>query len=258
MTKRFLSISIFVVLIYVLLDYLFTNLISSSSLSLFLSFKILQPLIFVFIPVYLIQKLKIDFELHKNYKYILPFCLLIIYLSFNDVEQTLSEANTNVTTYNNILFLLSCLCVGAFEELFFRVYVFQNFLNKLKSKSVITIILVSSMAFSIAHIFSAIKPEIYLLNVLAQAFMAFGLGFFFQTLYLKFKNIVLPICLHGIYNYYASYNSRLVNHDLVGISKFDMDRFLTNLGVISVLVVILLLISFSILKTMDLNSRNNY
>lgn len=106
--------------------------------------------------------------------------------------------------------------IVAWEELMFR-GVILNFLQKFSSKIYLSFI--SGLLFMLIHL---LNPEI---NILVQGLNLFFAGFLLSILYLKFKNIWLPLGFHFANNVF---NSRI---ELVTGYKLDMsDVFLSNEG----------------------------
>jgi membrane protease YdiL (CAAX protease family) len=249
MTKKLLSILIAVLTANFLLSYTLISIIPETEFSFHYILKCILKLGLVFISVIFIRKLILEFKLFKNSLYIIPICIFLIYLSFQNVNQAIESSNVNITKYQNLLFFLSCLFVGAFEELFFRVYVFQSLLTNLKGKSQLKIISITSLIFALAHMTNMLKPDVEALSIFVQIVFAFGLGFVFQALYLRFNNIILPICIHGIVNYLGTYKSRLLPKSGEEIADYNISDFLTSLSFSLLLSLILIVISYFLIKS---------
>lgn len=152
--------------------------------------------------------------------------------------------------YDNFLFLTFCLTVGIFEELFFRVFVYNYFIDS--ENSTIKAILKASVIFGLVHLNNFFTQEPYILSVVNQVIFAFGIGILFQALYIRFQSITLVIMLHSLINYFGSYKSGLLNFNIIDAAAdtgYSLRDFFTTFAVFSFLIVVLILpISYFLLK----------
>ena len=109
---------------------------------------------------------------------------------------------------NLLLYFLSFMSTGLFEESLFRGLIFNNMNNKYGStrNGFIFSLIVTNLIFGIGHIvwlFMGISP---LLNSLTQIYYAFVLGLFFNAIYIKFNSLTVPIIFHGLIDVFGSIN----------------------------------------------------
>jgi membrane protease YdiL (CAAX protease family) len=260
MTKKLLSILIIILTANFLLSYALKSIIIETEFSQHYVLKNILKLGFVVLSIFLIRKLSLKFQLFKYSIYIVPICIILLYLSFQNVEQSIENSNSTITSNQNLLFFLSCLLVGAFEELFFRVYIFHSLLSNLKGKSLLKIITITSLIFALAHITNMLNPDVVAISVFVQIVFAFGLGFIFQAIYLRFKNIILPICLHGIFNYFGTYKTRMFDTISEEIAEIKISEFLLSLGFTLFFILVLITISYFLLIPIikDWNEEKKY
>ncbi|CEN54179.1 CPBP family intramembrane glutamic endopeptidase [Capnocytophaga canis] len=178
------------------------------------------------------EKAEIHYLLKIGAKMIL--CLLTLWLIKKNNFQTSNKNNIIITVVGivifcfslftiqkkipsvisfdtNLLFLLSCLAVALFEELFFRVFIF-NALKRMRYKS-FKLILITSIVFGLAHLVNFFNTDYEKLSVFNQVVFAFSIGLLLQSIYVKFKSITICIVIHTIINYFGTYKARLIHYN---------------------------------------------
>lgn len=247
--KKLIVVIVAVCILNYGLEHIIATYIAHSDVTMQCLVRILQNYVFVIVSIYLINALQLNFKIFKNNKVIIPLCLVFLVWSFLSIEKSIDNSGIHIVFYNHLLFLMSCLFVGAFEELFFRIYVFQKLLNNRKIKSLLIIVVLTSSIYAIVQLPNILKPDSTALSVMVQMVTAFGLGFMFQAIYIKTKNILLPICIHGLVNYFGSYQSLLSEHYFVETLAYDIKGHLVNLSFVLVL-------ALGILKIFDWQRTN--
>lgn len=114
--------------------------------------------------------------------------------------------------------LITCLCVGVFEEVLFRGFIFNTFLFKLGKdyKGLLLSAVWSSFIFGIMHVFSSLFNGdllnfIALFTIIGKILQTGVLGFVFAVLYIKTQNIWVPIVFHGLNDFIELFAVLLIN-----------------------------------------------
>lgn len=138
--------------------------------------------------------------------------LLLIYLSWNHINNRIYELKSDISNYDHFSYALNCLTTGIFEEFFFRILVFV-YLCKIMEENIngsyLKPILWTSFLFAIVHLTGFFIGQIDLLSVINQMMFAFLIGIFFQSLFYRYNNIFLVAILHATVNYNGMLNQKL-------------------------------------------------
>lgn len=103
----------------------------------------------------------------------------------------------NFSPLENVLYILSMLCVGFLEEMIFRGFLF----NALVRDGVKSAIIISSVSFGIGHIVNLVNGSgAELLPTMSQVVYAIAIGFAFVMIYYKTKSLLPCILTHSILN----------------------------------------------------------
>ncbi|WP_207209365.1 CPBP family intramembrane glutamic endopeptidase [Facklamia hominis] len=103
----------------------------------------------------------------------------------------------NFSPLENVLYILSMLCVGFLEEMIFRGFLF----NALVRDGVKSAIIISSVSFGIGHIVNLVNGSgAELLPTMLQVVYAIAIGFAFVMIYYKTKSLLPCILTHSILN----------------------------------------------------------
>ena len=103
----------------------------------------------------------------------------------------------NFSPLENVLYILSMLCVGFLEEMIFRGFLF----NALVRDGVKSAIIISSVSFGIGHIVNLVNGSgAELLPTILQVVYAIAIGFAFVMIYYKTKSLLPCILTHSILN----------------------------------------------------------
>jgi membrane protease YdiL (CAAX protease family) len=212
------------------------------------SLKIFSKTLIIILTFFLIKKYNYSI-INKNKIPITIISIILIYLSLDTLQ---SEIKTTINFNTNLLFLMYCLAVAFFEELFFRVFIF-NYLKEIGYKY-FKLIIISSLIFGFAHFINFFNDDYQKYSVINQIVFAFGIGVLLQSIYVKFRSITICIMIHALINYYGSYKSRLVNYNnsiesinLESVYSFN-DFISTFLSLILILFIIVLPISYLLRK----------
>jgi len=133
---------------------------------------------------------------------------------------------------------------AVFEEGLIRLMLFTALIIKFqhsKNRFWKTTIL-SSFFFAIAHFSAALSPHFGLTYAISQVIFAFGVGILLQVSLARSHNILVPICLHFIINFFGNmndYNPDFVRPTVDGSQSFLLP--LLNLGLVNVVLIIIAL-----------------
>lgn len=195
----FLILAVYVcanVAFMVFIPKLFSFLNINSSVILFFFFLILNVSLAFFFKI--IPTLKEHWSVLKLHQFFLGFFSWLLILSIAYCIK-LYLGGYDLVSENDRLSIWSglglTLMIVAWEELMFR-GIILNFLLKFSSKIYLSFI--SGLLFMLIHL---LNPEI---NILVQGLNLFCAGFLLTILYLKFKNIWLPLGFHFANNIFSS------------------------------------------------------
>lgn len=188
----------------------------------------------------------------------LAVCVVIVALSFYQMNALLFETPHQGNYTLNTVYLLSCLGTGFFEELLFRVFVFSAFFylayNKVNTiKRYYRSIFWTSLLFGLAHFPNAFKDSYDIYGVITQIVFAFFIGLVLQGLVIRFNSVILIGSLHGLVNYFGSYRSRLELP--VELETGSLMEFLINLAILSLVMAIICIPMTHLLIRKAIDSR---
>jgi len=103
---------------------------------------------------------------------------------------------------------------GLFEEVLFRGLVLKLLLVVFgdSKKGIVKAALISSLIFGAIHIVNAFFGA-GLLPTISQVIYATAIGIFFAALYLRTRNLLVPILLHALINFSSQIFGAIVSHD---------------------------------------------
>ena len=175
----------------------------------------------------------------------------LVILSFKYLNKTITTQYPSLNTSKVFFFVLSCLMVGLFEELLFRRLTFKIIIAKTKDKAYRSLkpIFYTSLIFAVAHSTNFFNADTFSFSVINQILFAFGIGFLFQSLYIKLNNLILIVTLHGLINIFGSYKSHLIPLRQETLeSSYTLIDFWTTFGFLVVLNIIIIGTSISLLR----------
>lgn len=132
---------------------------------------------------------------------VLP-CLLVVLNNLPIISLFTGECRLSMPVTFVLPFALQCLAVGFFEEIAFRGVFFLLFLkDKRNTKGqVFKIIFLSSIIFGSYHLFNLFEGA-NPLGVLMQVGYSALIGAMCAMVFLKTKNIIIPVVLHAGFNF---------------------------------------------------------
>jgi len=114
--------------------------------------------------------------------------------------------STALYSWKGILFGISTLSSGVFEEILFRGLILGVLLHKYhKSKhGILKSVIISCLIFGLMHIVNIWTKDQTLRGTLNQVYAAFSLGILYSAVYLKTKSIIILGGLHTVHNFLGS------------------------------------------------------
>lgn len=141
----------------------------------------------------------------KQYLYFIPLVLLAstnLWWGFH----------LNLSVFETILYIISMMCVGFLEEVFFRGFLFKA----LCKDNVKRAILISSVTFGFGHIVNLLNGR-NIPETLMQVCYAVAIGFLFTILFYKGKSLWPCIITHSMINsfsVFANENAVTIKEDI--------------------------------------------
>lgn len=251
-------------LIIILVVILTTNILLKSACIISFENSLRCKIIFkcVLIVMCLIFLIKSNFfnqlkSLKKELPYILLSFLLVIY-SYFQINSYLAK-NSSSNSLDNFTFLSSCLLVGVFEELFFRIFIFFFVLKILynRKNKLLYSILLTSFIFGFSHLSNLFNPEYLKISVVNQVLFAFSIGLLLQSIYIRTKSLTFIICLHTLINYFGSYKNHLLFSEIDDLeTQYTFNDFITTfISIMAFTIIIVLPLSYLLIRK-DLKQNN--
>ena len=216
----------------------------------FLAYHIFKSLIQTSILCFVIFKFKFKELLFfgRSTLWALVVGIFLLFLSISKMHSMLEAKGEFVPLSRHSLFVLSCLATGVFEELFFRFFVFNYLLKKLK-KNLLFSIIVTSALFALAHLTNLFLSSYDTYSVINQTLFAFSIGIFLQVINIRTNSLVLVMFFHALINYWGSYRSKLVQIISETLSEQTFNDFLTSfISIILFSLLILLPLSWVLIR----------
>ncbi len=126
----------------------------------------------------------------------------------NEILKTKGE----ITQSEHLYFFYQCISTGFFEELFFRVLIFEiivKYYQNLPSKTHFREAVITSGIFAIVHLANLNNTSYDFEGVIVQILFAFLFGLLAQSILYKTNSIILIGTLHGLINYVGMIRSKL-------------------------------------------------
>lgn len=196
-------------------------------------------ILIILTAAYLFSKFKMQKEFFfKNTLIYSVVCILLLSASFyNFIDDYQSKSLT-------VYFAFSIL-TGVFEELLFRVLILFVIWELLSFMSVFSKIIINSLVFGLVHLSNLFNENIIEVTVFTQVLFAFVIGIFLIALLFKTKNIIVPISIHALINFYGRISD--LNQTVV-FTEYTYKNVLSTLLFIGIISVILLPLSQLLLK----------
>ena len=174
------------------------------------------------ITIYLMRKLNVfnmsDFRLKNMGKGLLLGWVAIVGSIINFVTAFTQIPSASFITPNIphllIVIFRPIIGTGFFEEVFFRGLVLKLLLVAFgdSKKGMLKAALISSVIFGAVHITNAIFGA-GLLPTISQFIYATAIGIFYAALYLRTRNLWVPILLHALINFSTQIFGAIVSHE---------------------------------------------
>jgi len=221
--------------------------------------KIFYKTILILSTVILIKKADLLKKLYpvKNAILFIIISIGLLLVSFRYINIVATKNFINLDINEHLAFILSCFSTGLFEELFFRIFTFYFILKIFKTgkHNLVLAILLSSLIFGFSHLTNIFNPTFHKISILNQVFFAISIGIFLQSLYFRFKSIILIVTLHSLINYLGLYKRNLIKFVNETDTPYDYNDFISTF--ISILIfTIVIIIPFSyLLIRQNLNKK---
>ena len=219
-------------------------------------FKLIHEIIGIIIVIILIKytiPLKWSAIYKNNIISILIICVLI-YLSVSNTFKTIDDSKSIVSSYSHSVYLLFCISVGFFEELFFRVLIFGytcyffTSSNLLKKNNYYREIALTSLLFALLHLTNIFNADYDWTSVINQIVIAFLLGILFQSIFIRFNNILLISIIHGMLNYNGEVSNELLKLNKFTVETTSTNNILQNLLTVLIFSLVVIPISYLLIK----------
>lgn len=115
------------------------------------------------------------------------------------VFQNLEFESIAFHIYSNVL-------TASFEEGLFRVILFAGFVGLLKDSKRLfwKVAGLTALVFAALHFTNAFRSDFSVYSALTQVVFAFGIGVFLQVIYVVSRNLLVPISIHFLINYFGT------------------------------------------------------
>jgi membrane protease YdiL (CAAX protease family) len=240
---------LFIVLVAILASNTIFKSICLNSFDNCLECKIISKTFFVIVTLFLLKKVDLLHKLKPSKKTFLFLFISVslLVLSFNQINSIYVQNSISIEMNKNIVFLWSTFSVGLFEEMFFRVFVFFVILQNTRGNLILSIIL-TSLLFGLAHLANIFNPEYVKISVINQILFAIALGVLFQSIYVRYKSLILISTLHCLTNYFGTYKRYLLNigdnHDSYTFNDFIS----TFILIIFITIILIIPLSYLLIK----------
>ncbi|MEN8078756.1 CPBP family intramembrane glutamic endopeptidase [Clostridioides difficile] len=107
-------------------------------------------------------------------------------------------------------FIITNISIGFFEEIIFRGLTLNLLINSNKNYSIKKAIFISSLLFGLIHFINLFSSPYLILGTLSQVIYTFCLGILLSSIYIKSRNIFIPIFLHAFFNITGSFSEILL------------------------------------------------
>lgn len=137
-----------------------------------------------------------------------------------------------------IKLILSNMVIGFFEEVLMRGLIFKHMWRAWQDKKygLQLAVFISSILFGIIHIINLLaNPSLVVATSVQVIYAVFG-GIYFSVLYIKTKNIWVPILLHGVIDIISGI-ANIVMKNPIGIHEISLQKGLLQLVMIAPLAI---------------------
>lgn len=199
-SKKWITIFVLVVVLYYLLSLLLHGFIEVDDQCRFLA-KLL-PTAIVIITIIKSRVLRSNsFQGPLLSGIFLSVTFLLVFWSVTQMAVFRSSEFEPLTfhIYSNVL-------TASFEDGLFRVILFVGLVSALKDSKWLfwKAASLTALVFAALHLTNAFRPDFSVYTALTQVVFAFGIGVFLQVIYVVTRNILIPISIHFLINFFGS------------------------------------------------------
>jgi len=136
-------------------------------------------------------------------------------MSFKFYNNEILKTNLGITQSDHLHFFYQCIATGFFEELFFRVLLFEIIVKcyqYLEKQTLFREAVVTSGIFAIFHLANLNNDSYTFEGVIIQILFAFLFGLLAQSILYRTRNIILVSTLHGLINYVGMIRIKLFEY----------------------------------------------
>jgi|SRR5690554_4300528 len=171
--------------------------------------------------------------------------LSVLVLSANQIAVFHSAKVESLTfhVFNNLL-------TAVFEEVLYRVVLFLGMIQFFNSPGLRfwKVTALTSFIFAALHFMNIIRLDFNIYTAFTQVVFAFGFGFLLQVLYVVSRNILIPIALHFLVNFFGT-SSRLDSPEGLAVPGGNPD--LTSLLFLFIFCAVLISLSVLLYRERD-------
>ncbi|GLB46421.1 hypothetical protein WR164_04000 [Philodulcilactobacillus myokoensis] len=135
--------------------------------------------------------------------------LLIVVLAYNFyiVRAVLATSSIKHINFGKLFLpaLIIAVCAGVAEEFIFRGLIFTYVWDKVTDHHIIPAAVISSLLFGMTHYINLTQQTFSMTTL--QVINAFSLGLIFVAIYVRTKNLLLPMFLHFLNDFVAYFSS---------------------------------------------------
>jgi len=137
----------------------------------------------------------------RKYKNIQAVFIPLVFVTVGIAANWNTYVNTDLRIL--LLFALSTMAVGIFEELAFRGTILPllilSFANT--KQPILKSAVLSSLMFGLVHLINLFSQPENVIGIISQVFFALAIGVFFCGLMVRTENILIPCMLHALVNF---------------------------------------------------------
>ena len=228
-------------------NQLFNNDNSSGYL---IAMTILKVTLFVATLVLLkYEKIKIS-NFNKTKYLLLIVCVVVFARVFNNVLSESEELKMDIDYFKLTFYSLHNFFISIFEEFYFRLFIFSLMCSFYK-KNLFKISVLTSFLFAIVHLSNLLLNSYNFNDVLFQVMFSFAIGMFFQMLFIKFKNIYIPVLIHFFIDFNSDFSGKFFNVSLKEVNDTGFDYF--TFGIVLTFIILTLIFAYFNLRKKELS-----
>lgn len=232
-----------------ILSNIFSNAVFLSKTSnTYFIYSFLIKIVFLIATISYIKKhnLKLSVANDKYHLFLIFIVCYTIYSIFNILGKS-NLYNFEIDIERLFYYTIYVFSTGIFEEVFFRLLIFAFIYKALVNSNLFIISIVSSLIFSLFHLYNLVFGSTDIANSLFQIVFAFGVGLFFQTLLIKTRRLYHLIIFHALINFNGGLNNFFeIASTKTEISKSGFDYF--SFIVLLIYTTIIVIVSYFLLR----------